>query len=182
MFIGGELTVRESSISLSEECPQRGDHQFPYWSRAHRKEIISFLTRGEHAVRKSSTSSLEELHSEKIIDFLIGGGFTNRKPSVSSLETGGRSTVRKSRFPYWGRVRASLEPKKLNTSRTKCKSSFNLSILLCVFEGRCHQVLYFTRKYAERQRDRLSGGFKAPLPTPLEPLSASTVWGKNKNS
>ena len=81
--------------------------------------------------------------------------------------------------PPGGQARplTSLEPRKLNTSRTKCKSSFNLSILLCVFEGRCHQVLYFTRKYAERQRDRLSGGFKAPLPTPLEPLSASTVWG-----
>ena len=74
------------------------------------------------------------------------------------------------------RVRASLESKKLNTSHAKCKSSFIFSILLCVFEGRCHQVLYFTRKNADRQRHGLSAHFKGPLPTPLEPLSASTVW------
>ena len=38
-------------------------------------------------------------------------------------------------------ARARLGLQKLNTSQLKCKSSFNLSILLCVFEGRCHQVL-----------------------------------------
>ena len=88
--------------------------------------------------------------------------FTNRKPSVSSREIGGRSTVRKSRFLYWGRVRASLEPKKLNTSHAKYKSSFNFLILLCVFEGRCHQVQYFTRKNAPRQRHGLAAPFKGP--------------------
>ena len=133
------------------------------------------MQQGNHQLPHS-----RRLHSEKIIDFLIGGGFTNRKPSVSSLETGGRSTVRKSRFPYWGRVRASLEPKKLNTSHTKCKSSLIFSILLCVFEGRCHQVLYFTRKNAARQRHGLGKGFKAPLSTPLEPLCASPVLGINE--
>ena len=70
-----------------------------------------------------------------------------------------------------------LEPQKLNTSHAKCKSSFIFAILLCVFEGRCHQVLYFTSKSASRQRHGLVADFKAPLSTPLEPLSASTVWG-----
>ena len=75
------------------------------------------------------------------------------------------------------RPEASLEPRKLNTSHDKCKSSFIFAIVLYVFEDRCHQVLYFTRKSAPRQRHGLRKGFKAPLPTPLEPLSASTVWG-----
>ena len=75
------------------------------------------------------------------------------------------------------RPEARLDPRKLNTSHAKCKSSFIFAILLCVFEGRCHQVLYFTRKSAARQRHGLGKGFKAPLSTPLEPLSASTVWG-----
>ena len=81
--------------------------------------------------------------------------------------------------PSWGpgQPLASLEPQKLNTSQLKCKSSFIFAILLCVFEGRCHQVLYFARKSACRQRHGLLQGFKAPLATPLEPLSASTVWG-----
>ena len=65
----------------------------------------------------------------------------------------------------------------MNTSHAKCKSSFNFSNLLCVFEGRCHQILYFRMNSAARQRHGLREHFKAPLSTPLEPLSASTVWG-----
>ena len=38
-------------------------------------------------------------------------------------------------------------------------------------------VTKYTKKNASRQRHVLSASFKAPLPTPLEPLSASTVRG-----
>ena len=41
--------------------------------------------------------------------------------------------------------------KKWCHSRTECKSSFKMSILRCVFEGRCHQVSVFTMKSDHRQ-------------------------------
>ena len=42
-----------------------------------------------------------------------------------------------------------------NTSQLKCKSSFKMSILRGVFEGRCHQVMQITIQNAPRQRARV---------------------------
>ncbi len=50
-----------------------------------------------------------------------------------------------------------------NTSQLKCKSSFKMSILRGVFEGRCHQVMQITIQNAPRQRARVATHFKGPL-------------------
>ena len=56
----GGSTVRKSSISLLQEAPQKGNHQFPYYRRLHSKEIVNFLTTGGSTARKSSISLLQE--------------------------------------------------------------------------------------------------------------------------
>ena len=62
-------------------------------------------------------------------------------------------------------------------SRTECKSSINISILRCVFDGTINYGCIFTARSAGRQRHGSRTPCKAPLPRPWEPLQLKTVWG-----
>ncbi len=52
----------------------------------------------------------------------------------------------------------------------------NVDFTMC-FGRSVSYSLVFTSKTDATQRQRDAGGFKAPLPTPLEPLQLKTVWG-----
>ena len=65
--------------------------------------------------------------------------------------------------------------RKLNTSQLKCKSSFSMSILLCVFEGDINVDGKFTATYAPRQNGGSQKRTMGAIPYRQDPYSRSCL-------